>query len=377
MSRVGDGERAAVVALAGLRDVGPARLRALVDHAGTAEDAWAAVRAGRLHDVPLRAGSRHGRLIDELRREAAATDPAAELLRHREAGIEVLLPGDASWPAALADDPDPPHVLFARGELSLLERVAIAVVGTRRCSAGGVQVAGALGAELAASGVSVVSGLAAGIDGAAHRGVLGAGGRPVGVVASGLDVVYPPQHRRLWADVGHAGLLLSEAPLGRPPGRWRFPARNRIIAGLSEAVVVVESRRAGGSMTTVEAALDRGRAVMAVPGSVLAEQAAGTNQLLAEGAVLVRDAADVLGALGWAPVSPEADEHPPSPGPGRPPIDGPAAAVATVLCPTAVSIEHIASCAGIGVADALVALAQLEAVGFARRVPGGYEQVVR
>ncbi|MFP5320492.1 MAG: DNA-processing protein DprA [Acidimicrobiia bacterium] len=378
MSPVGDVERAATIALAGLPKVGPARFRALVADAGTAEAAWAAVRAGRLHDVPLRAGARHAQLVADLRDAARAVEPADELARHRAAGVEVLLPGDPAWPVALVDDPDPPLALFARGELALLDEVIVAVVGTRRCSGAGARIAGTLGADLAAAGVAVVSGLALGIDGAAHRGALGAGGRPVGVVGSGLDVVYPPQHRRLWHDVADAGLLLSEAPLGRPPERWRFPARNRIIAALSDAVVVVESRRTGGSMTTVESALERDRPVMAVPGSVLAEQAAGTNQLLSEGATMVRDAVDVLGALACAP--PRADDGPArvgaAPGLAGLPADGPVAAVAAALSPAPVGIEHLATSAGVAVAEALTALAHLEAAGVARRVPGGYEQVV-
>lgn len=371
---IADAERAAAVALVGLPKIGPARYRALVAHAGGTAAAWASVRSGRLHDVDLRAGSGHGELVRELRRVAMAVDPSAELERHRAAGARVLVPGDPDWPDALVDDPEPPLVLFARGDLGLLQTAAVAIVGTRRCSAVGARLAGTLGADLAGADVPVVSGLALGIDGAAHRGALGAGGRPIGVVASGLDVVYPPRHQALWAQVAEEGVLVSESPLGRPPERWRFPARNRIIAGLAEVVVVVESRRRGGSMSTVEAALERGRTVLAVPGSVAAEQAAGTNQLLAEGAGIARDSADVLAALGVsAPAPPPAR----SPSAATAPLDAPLRAVAAVLSPAPVGIEHLAAEAGLPVPATLTALARLEASGLARRVPGGYEQVVR
>src|SRR5262249_15322114 len=156
-----------------------------------------------------------------------------------------------------------------RGSLAALDRPRVGLVGTRRCTPTGKSVARQLGRELAACGVAVVSGLAIGIDGCAHQGALAArAAPPVGVVGSRLDVVYPKSHRRLWDDVAAAGVLLSEAPLGAPPEPWRFPARNRILAALSDVVVVVESHAAGGSMHTVRAAVDRGIPVMAVPGSV-------------------------------------------------------------------------------------------------------------
>jgi len=370
----GDAARAAHVALASLPKVGPARLRALLGHAGGAEAAWHLVRAGRLDDVDLRAGTGHAELARHLRAAARSIDPAAVLQQHRSAGVSVLLPGDAGWPAAFDVDPEPPEVLFARGDVALLHESAVAVVGTRRCTAAGAAVAGRLGADLTAAGVHVVSGLALGIDGAAHRAALDAGGRPIGVVGSGLDRVYPARHRQLWADVAAAGVLLSEAPLGRPPERWRFPARNRLIAAVAQVVVVVESRRRGGSISTVDAALERGRTVLAVPGSVLAEQAAGTNQLLADGAGVARDAADVLATLG-VHVPAGGRPHPTSG--GLPSGEAPAVrAVAAVLGPAPARVEAIATAAGATLAETITALARLEAAGFARRGGGGYEQVV-
>lgn len=378
------GRRACAAALAALPGVGPARMWALLDHAGGVEEAWALVRSGRLADVPLRSrGERRTDLVGRMVAAARATDPDALLADHRRAGVEVLVPSDEAWPPALHDDPEPPAVLFVRGDAALLAHVSVAIVGTRRCSGAGAHVAGSLAAGLADAGVPVVSGLALGIDGAAHRGALAVGGRPVGVVATGLDRVYPGRHERLWEDVADAGVLVSEAPLGVGPERWRFPARNRLIAALASVVVVVESRRRGGSMTTADAALERDRPLLAVPGSVLAEQSTGTNQLLAEGATVVRDVDDVLVALGSAaPLRRSA----PCPSRHAPPSSGPAGAeaeggrvsraVAAVLGPTPVRVEAIAAASGTSVDEAVTALAVLEAAGRARRTAGGYEQVL-
>jgi len=172
-------------------------------------------------------------------------------------------------------------------------------VGTRRCTRYGTEVAVELGRGLAEAGVVVVSGLASGIDAASHSGVLAVdgGSPPVAVVATGLDVVYPARNRSLWHRVAEAGQILSEAPLGVGPARWRFPARNRIIAALADVLVVVESHLEGGSMYTVAAALERDRPVMVVPGSIRSPASEGTNRLLADGAAPVCGLADVLCAL--------------------------------------------------------------------------------
>ncbi len=226
--------------------------------------------------------------------------------RHRSLQISMLSPLDPDWP--LAEDPDPPVLLFHRGDLQLLHLpVALAVVGTRRCTSVGRTVAYEMGHGLAVSGVAVVSGLALGIDGAAHRGALDHRGPVIGVVGTGLDVVYPGANRGLWDDVADRGLLLSEAPAGARPERWRFPARNRLIAGLSEGLVIVESHDRGGALLTVDEAVDRGRPVFAIPGSVLSPASDGTNELLVEGAIPVRNAVDVLGHLGLASL--QATEH--------------------------------------------------------------------
>jgi DNA processing protein len=370
MAPASEDERAALVALVSLPGMGPARMAAVVDRAGSAVEAWSLVRRGYLDGIDLRCVATRAKLIEGWRGAAGREDPADVLARHRTAGVEVLLPDDEHWPSVLATDPEPPRVLFVRGDPALLERPGVAVVGTRRCTAGGAHIAARFGAGLADAGLAVISGLALGVDGAAHRGALGAGGVAVGVVGSGPDVVYPARHRALWAEVADRGVLAGEAPLGGRPERWRFPARNRIIAALSLAVVVVESGARGGSMTTADEAADRGVPVLAVPGSVLAEQSIGTNRLISEGTPVARDVADVLAALGV---------HVPAGTPRLfdpgPPPDSPGGAVAAVLSAVPASVEQIASAAGVSVAEAVTSLARLEASGAARRVPGGYERV--
>ena len=290
-----------VAALAGLPKMGPVRLQALLDAWAPAE-AWERVRAGGLHRLPEVAARCRGLGEDLDRvwsRAARATDAEALWHRHAREGVAVLVPGDPRWPQVLADDPEPPAVLFVRGDPAALLGPAVAVVGTRRCTPTGRAVASELGRDLASAGVRVVSGLALGIDGAVHTGALAAGvAPPIAVVGTGLDTTYPSAHAALAARVAGTGAVLGEYPLGTPPAPWRFPARNRIVAGLATVVVVVESGGRGGSLHTVDAAIERGRTVLAVPGSVRNPAAAGTNGLLRAGCGPALDAGDVLVALG-------------------------------------------------------------------------------
>lgn len=288
-------------ALAGLPRMGPARLAAVLA-ASPAPAAWRHVTAGRAWSAPAVAralGHEARDIVQQWRAAAADVDPAQVWQQVLDAGVAVVLAGSPAYPQALAGDIEPPAVLFHQGALEALSGPRVAIVGTRRCSSTGAGMAVELGRDLAAAGVAVVSGLAAGIDGAAHRGALAAAAAPpIGVVGSGLDVVYPPGQGELWRSVATSGLLVSEAPVGARPDRWRFPARNRIIAALADLVVVVESHRRGGSLHTVDEADRRGIDVMVVPGSVRSAASAGTNELLAEGRAPVCSADDVLVALG-------------------------------------------------------------------------------
>jgi DNA processing protein len=304
VTAVEDGElpdEAYASALAGLPGMGPSRLAALLD-AASPRTTWARIRQGVPWQEPAVAatlGSRGEALVADWRRAAAAVEVSQLWEQVQCSRIGVALRGRAGYPPALVDDIEAPVVLFHQGSPDVISGPRVAVVGTRRCSVTGAGVAFELGRDLAEAGVSVVSGLAYGIDGAAHRGALCTKATPpIGVAATGLDVVYPVRQRTLWEAVASSGVLLTEAPLGAQPERWRFPARNRIIAGLADVVVVVESHRRGGSFYTVDEADRRSVDVMAVPGSVRSAAAVGTNDLLAEGRAPARGADDVLLALG-------------------------------------------------------------------------------
>ncbi|HMK12290.1 MAG TPA: DNA-processing protein DprA [Acidimicrobiales bacterium] len=366
-ARADDHERACAVALSELPMMGPGRLRALLDR-WSPSAAWRAVLADRAGDDPrvaVACGTDLVRVRAHWARAAARADPSASLARTRDLGIAVHLLGEAAYPPELADDVEAPVVCFVFGDEAKLSAAArVAVIGTRSATAAGLQTARQLGRDLADAGVAVVSGLARGIDGAAHAGALAVdGGVPIGVVGSGLDVPYPRANASLWAAVARSGVLLSEAPPGAPPSAWRFPARNRMIAALADVVVVVESRASGGSMLTVKEAIVRGRQVMAVPGSVASPASDGTNQLIYEGCCPVRDALDVLVALGLSTATRDRGASRRRPRPagddarvldlfaGRDPLD----------------VETVARLAGLSLAETALALDRLTSSGFVER----------
>lgn len=301
-SQVSDevGDNALLAALAGLPAMGPARLRTLLGLLGPA-DSWKAACSGRLPPEVLEViGPRAASVAASWVEAARMRTPEAVIADLHSAGVVVIRRGSDTYPPALMDDPDPPEVLFSTGRPVVNDHgPTVAIVGTRRCTRYGSDVAVEFGRGLAEAGVVVVSGLASGIDTAGHAGVLAANGGspPVAVVATGLDIVYPGQNRTLWHRVAEAGQILSEAPLGVGPARWRFPARNRIIAALADVLVVVESHSEGGSMYTVTAALERDRPVLVVPGPIRSPASEGTNRLLADGAAPACSLDDILCAL--------------------------------------------------------------------------------
>lgn len=213
--------------------------------------------------------------------------------------MQAVIFGEEEYPEILINIPDPPAVLFYKGNLQkFLGMPAIAVIGSRRCTTYGRRVARKLAQDFVREGVTVVSGLARGIDAEAHRGALDAGGMTMAVLGNGLDICYPPEHERLSESIIGNGVLLSEYPPGTQPARFRFPERNRLISGFSRGVVVVEAGRRSGTMITVNTALDQGRDVFAVPGEVTKALSMGTNMLLRDGAGVVITARDVLEPLG-------------------------------------------------------------------------------
>lgn len=290
---VGLPTEAHLAALASLAAMGPARLERLLGRWEPAE-AWGVLAAGRVGEAAAAAGVGEA-VARRWVRDAARADPAEIHRRHVRSGVTVARRGAPDYPKRLAGDPEPPAVLFRQGAPELLDRPTVTIVGTRRCTRYGADVAFDLGRTAAAHGVTVISGLAVGIDAAAHAGALAADeAPPAGVVGSGLDRIYPRENAVLWKVMAQRGLLLSESPLGAPPERWRFPARNRIMAALGDACIVVESHADGGALGTITEAARRGRTVAAVPGPIRSPASAGSNRLIAEGCGVVCDIEDLL-----------------------------------------------------------------------------------
>ncbi len=260
-------------------NVGPVSFRQLLRRFGTAGQALEA-----LPDLAGRGGAKYQPASEErVARETAAV---------RAAGARYLFHDSADYPALLGELDSAPPILTCRGDLALAKRSCVAIVGARNASAAAVKLARQFASDLAEAGLVVVSGLARGIDGAAHQAALVGG--TIGVIASGIDITYPPEHRDLQEEVAQRGLLLAEQPPGTEPLARHFPSRNRIIAGLAAGTVVVEAAPRSGSLITARLAAEAGREVMAVPGSPLEPRSQGCNELIREGAVLVQSAADVI-----------------------------------------------------------------------------------
>jgi len=384
-----DRELAALLALSAVEGIGSRTVLAC-HRGGGAIPAWRALQRDAIDAHPALSSTVGVRARARAVASARDIDPAAEFARCRDAGVRVLVEGRPGYPERLLDDPAPPAVLFATGPVPGPARPTVAIVGTRNATGLGRSFARRLGEELTEVGVSVVSGLALGIDGAAHRGAVDVHDRsgdvarprpapPIGVVAAGLDLAYPARHERLHREVASAGVLLSETPIGRRPAAWRFPARNRIIAGLSDAVVVVESRATGGSLITVDEANRRGVTVLAVPGHPAAPSAVGTNALLFDGASVVRDADDVLGALGLPTRSEPADgregARPPRADTSEQPSDTCEQRIVDRLVTGPLSLGELVAASGRSVDDVAAALTALEVGGRVAATGGWFELV--
>lgn len=281
--------RLAWLTLALLPGVGNRSLLKLIRHFGSPE---AVLRAPAGH-LEAMAGLREP-VRNALRDRKPIRSPESEWQRLNREGYAIVTVQDEGYPYNLSAIPDPPAVLFVRGGFEPRDLVSVAVVGSRSASPRGMAFTGRLSSDLAACGVSIVSGFAVGIDSAAHRGALRVGGRTLAVLGCGLDVSYPASNARLREEVAASGMLISEFPLGTPPAAANFPMRNRIISGLSLGVVVVEAANRSGSLITARLALEQGREVFAVPGIARACRSEGPHRLLREGARLVESAEDIL-----------------------------------------------------------------------------------
>jgi DNA processing protein len=319
---------------------------------------------------------------EELVKAMAPSRAQAMLEANRSLGIDLLhteLLDARSWaicrhdpyfPQALQGGRDGPRCLIGRGEMALIERFdpggSVTVVGARRPTREGLTQASRLSRELAMSGVNVVSGLALGIDGAAHRGALDAGGpgRTIAVLGCGPDRPYPKRHRGLHDEITRAGVVVSEMPPGTRPWRWTFPARNRIMAALSDLTVVVEARSNSGSLITTDLASSSGRDVAAMPGPVTSPLAEGTNSLIRDGAALIRDASDVIEVLGLSGVLFRGTDRPAS-------LDPDSAAVLEAIARGRGSVDPIAEETGLTAGVVLSTLTKLELEGLVEVWPTG------
>jgi DNA processing protein len=314
--------------------------------------------------------SDEGAKAADLRRRAMSALDAA-----RKRGVRAVLRGGVDYPARLDSIPDPPPVLWVRGVPGAC-RHGIAVVGSRFATPQGLEIGFRLGQGLAAAGFDVVSGLARGVDAAAHRGALRGGGRTIAVLGCGADVVYPPEHVQLAEAIAAGGALVSEFAPGVPPRGWHFPRRNRIISGLSLGVVIVEAAQRSGSLITARCALEQGRSVMAVPGAVLSGKNRGAHALIRDGAGVVEEARDVIEQLqaDWrqefAPASTESDPGS-MPGPGSDPGPGRDPVLRAMQSAEAYRLEDLTAGTGLSAVELMARLTRLEVAGWVLRLEGG------
>lgn len=343
-------------------NVGPGTFFRLLDRFGTAARALDA-----LPDLARR-GGRGGF------RAASVAEADREIAEIRRLGAQLIARGEAAYPPLLAHIPDPPPLIIAKGRLDLLGKKAIGVVGARNASANGRRFAEKLAADLGAGGLMVVSGLARGIDAAAHRGALATG--TAAVLGGGIDVVYPEENRALYDAIADQGVLLTEVAPGTQPQARHFPRRNRIISGMARGVVVVEASPNSGSLITARLALDQGREVFAVPGAAMDPRARGTNGLIKQGAVLTECADDVLEVLAQqrsadARISVPDDALPPAELSDAEDLEKARSEVVEALGPAPLAVDHLVRACHLSPSVVLTVLLELELAGRLERHPGG------
>jgi DNA processing protein len=356
--RLSDEERIDWLRLIRSENVGPRTFRTLLRYYGSARSALKA-----LPGLASRGGAKHPRI-------APREEAEHELAAMRSLDVRLLALGEPEYPRALARIDDAPPLISVRGNTALLDRPMVAIVGSRNASAAGAKMAGRLARDLGQAGFAIVSGLARGIDAAAHRTSLSSG--TIAVLAGGLDRIYPPEHADLLESILVDGAALSEMPLGWEPRARDFPRRNRLISGLALGLVVVEAARRSGSLITVRFALEQGREVFAVPGSPLDPRAEGTNGLLKQGATLVTEASDVIAVLepivGRRIEPPaEAEAAPPPPEPEILPDTEARTRILALLGPTPVALDDLVRLAETPPAIVRTVLLELELAGRVER----------
>ncbi len=346
------------------KGIGPARLRALIQHFGNVETAWKAPAEA------LRQTGLDERTLNSLLATRSTCDLNAALHAIEQAGAHVVLFADDDYPPLLRQIPDPPPLLYVKGTLEKADHQAIAIVGTRLATDYGRTMAQQIAATLAQAGLTIVSGLARGIDVAAHQAALKAGGRTIAVLPCGIDRVYPPEHRAVADQIIASGALISEFALGTPPEKGNFAPRNRLVSGLSLGVVVVEAGEKSGALISADLALEQGREVFAVPGNVLSKTSKGTNALIQAGARMTTSAGDVLEELGLSylprAAKPEVRSAPPAP--AYTPANDSEAAVLRCLTAEPQHVNDLSHRCGLPVAQVSSTLTILEIKGLVRQV---------
>jgi DNA processing protein len=355
-------ERHAFLALALVDGLGARRLATLLSHFGTARAVLDATRS------ELEATPGIPRDVVSALHQARSCDVAQVLAHSARLGQEILTPISPEYPAALRSIPDPPIALWVRGITALLERPAVAIVGSRDHTAYGEEVARELARAAARAGIAVVSGMARGLDAVAHAAALSVGGATIGVLGNGADVVYPRMNASLFQKMYTDGLILTEHPPGDRNRPGAFPRRNRLISGLARATVIVEAAEGSGTLLTCTAALEQGRDVFVVPGPITASTSRGTNRLLRDGATPLLDVADLLAYFGTSAV--------PAPGGPVPPppctLSPTEARVLGALSDAGRHLDDLAFAVGLPIGELLATLLGLEIGGLAQALPGGH-----
>lgn len=354
------------IGLNAVSGIGPVRFKQLLDRMGNAAAAWFAPRD------ELKAAGLDEPTIQNLERLRREMDLDAELQKIAQLGARVLTWDDPAYPARLTQIHDPPPVLFMRGELSARDEWAVAVVGTRSPKPYGKQVVEEIAGDLARAGITVVSGLARGIDALAHRAALEAGGRTLAVLGSGIDILYPAENTTLADTILERGALISEYPLGMPPEAGNFPRRNRLISGLSLGVVVIEAGENSGALITADYALEQGRELFAVPGNITSPKSRGTNKLIQEGgAKLILSVADILEELNLTLVQAQREVREVAP------ENEAEAVILEQISQEPVHVDEIGRETGLPIAQVTGALALMELKGLVRQVGGMHYVLAR
>ncbi len=358
-------EKAYWVGFNHIKGIGAVRLMALIEYFGSAQDAWGATQS------QLAQSGLSQKLAERVVSLRSSLDLEKIIAQITQKNIQIITLGSPDYPKHLAEVDQPPPVLYVRGSLLDEDRWAVALVGTRTVTAYGNQITYELASILANHGVTVVSGLARGVDTVAHAATIKAGGRSIAVLGCGVDRIYPPENRNLADQLINQGALISDYPPGTPPDSSNFPPRNRIISGLSLATVVVEAGETSGALITANFAVEQGREVFAVPGNILALQSKGTNRLIQNGARPLLDLRDVLDVLNLTRNVERRDVR------RVIPVDETEASLLKLLAEQSLHVDELRAQSGLPIEKVSAALTMMELKGMVRQVNGMHYVAVR